>query len=215
MQGFDLISLCIVMYKSISKILASRLKLILPSLVDIAQSTFIPARSISDNILLAHELFHGYEKENSTPKCSLKIDLHKAFDSVHWDFILAVLRRGQIPEKVIKWISACIFSTRFSVMLNGVVHGFFKEGSREGSTITLMVDFVNVVEKICILQPDDPKTILEDTVEIFHELENNGFHVNVVSNRVVQMLSIKDKRDELQAKSKESTDQIEKRRKCQ
>ncbi|XP_074356121.1 DUF724 domain-containing protein 5-like [Apium graveolens] len=84
-----------------------------------------------------------------------------------------------------------------------------KGGSREGSTITLMVDFINVVEKTCILPPDDPKNILEDTVEILHDLEYNGFQVNVVGDRVVQFLSIKDMRDELKAKSKEATDQIE------
>ncbi|XP_074356140.1 uncharacterized protein LOC141695827 [Apium graveolens] len=153
MQGFHLISLCIVMYKCISKILASRLKLILPSLVDIAQSTFIPVRSISDNILLAHELFHGYERENSTPKCALKIDLHKAFDSVHWDFILAVLRGVQIPEKVIKWISACIFSTRFSVKLSGVVHGFFKgtKGIRQGDPLSLYIFALCMNVLSCIL----------------------------------------------------------------
>ncbi|XP_074360443.1 DUF724 domain-containing protein 5-like [Apium graveolens] len=84
-----------------------------------------------------------------------------------------------------------------------------KEGSREGSTITLMVDFLNVVENTYILQPDEPKKNLEDTVEILHELEYNGFHVNVVGDRIVQLLSIKDRRDGLKAKSKEATDQIE------
>ncbi|XP_074356138.1 uncharacterized protein LOC141695825 [Apium graveolens] len=153
MQGFHLISLCIVMYKCISKILASRLKLILPSLVDIAQSAFISARSISDNILLAQELFHSYERETSTPKCALKIDLHKAFDSVHWDFILAVLRRVQIPEKVKKCISACIFSTRFSVKLNGVVHGFFEgsKGIRQGDPLSLYIFALCMNVLSCIL----------------------------------------------------------------
>ncbi|XP_074346531.1 uncharacterized protein LOC141685321 [Apium graveolens] len=57
MADFLPISLCTVMYKCISKIIASRLKLIMPTVIDIAQSAFIPGRSISDNILLAQELF--------------------------------------------------------------------------------------------------------------------------------------------------------------
>lgn len=62
MQDFGPISLC--MYKCISKIIVFRLKKVLPSIVDIAQSAFIPGSSISDNILLAQELFRGYEGEN-------------------------------------------------------------------------------------------------------------------------------------------------------
>ncbi|XP_074342333.1 uncharacterized protein LOC141679853 [Apium graveolens] len=126
MADFRPISLCTVMYKCISKILASRLKLIMPTVVDIAQSAFIPGRSISDNILLAQELFRGYERETGTAKCALKIDLHKAFDSLHWDFILAVLVRFKFPDIVIKWLKACLFTTKFSVKLNGIIHGYFK-----------------------------------------------------------------------------------------
>lgn len=93
MQDFRPISLCTVMYKCISKIIASRLKKILPSIVKKAQSAFIPGRSISDNILLAQELFHGYDRDTGASKCALKIDLHKAFDSLNWNFILAVLHK--------------------------------------------------------------------------------------------------------------------------
>ncbi|KAL8122725.1 hypothetical protein AgCh_010922 [Apium graveolens] len=118
MVDFRPISLCTVMYKCISKILASRLKLIMPLVIDIAQSAFIPGRSISDNILLAQELFRGYERETGTAKCALKIDLHKAFDSLQWDFILAVLVRFRFPDIVIKWLKACLFTTRITSKLN-------------------------------------------------------------------------------------------------
>ncbi|XP_074342521.1 uncharacterized protein LOC141680108 [Apium graveolens] len=134
MADFRPISLCTVMYKCISKIIASILKLIMPTVSDIAQSAFIPGRSNSDNILLAQELFRGYDRETGTPKCALKIDLHKAFDSLNWDFILAALTRFHFPEIVIKWIKACLCTTKFSVKLNGIIHGYFKgtNGIRQG-----------------------------------------------------------------------------------
>lgn len=84
-----------------------------------------------------------------------------------------------------------------------------KESSREGLAIALMVDFANVVEKTSTLQPDGPKNIIEDVLETLGELEDNGFDVNVVRDRVVQLLLTKDKRDDLEAKAKEIADQID------
>ncbi|KAL8091465.1 hypothetical protein AgCh_033899 [Apium graveolens] len=99
----------------------------MPSIIDIAQSTFIPGRSISDNILLAQELFRGYDRDTGSSKCALKIDLHKAFDSINLDFIIATLVRLHFPDIVIKWIKACLCTTRFSVKLNGVIHGILNK----------------------------------------------------------------------------------------
>lgn len=81
MGDFRPISLCSVAYKCIAKIIANRLKMVLHEVIDIAQLVFIKRRSISDNILMARELFRGYGHESGLAKCALKIDLHKAFDS--------------------------------------------------------------------------------------------------------------------------------------
>lgn len=46
------ISLCNVLYKIISKILATRLSSTLPKLIDEAQAGFVQGRSMAENILL-------------------------------------------------------------------------------------------------------------------------------------------------------------------
>ncbi|XP_074363689.1 uncharacterized protein LOC141704347, partial [Apium graveolens] len=114
MQEFRPISLCTVMYKCISKIIASRLKRVLPGIINDAQSAFIPGRSISDNILLAQELFRGYDRETGASRCALKIDLHKAFDTINWDFIVAVLHKINLPVEMISWIrvASALLDTR-------------------------------------------------------------------------------------------------------
>ncbi|XP_074347168.1 uncharacterized protein LOC141685998 [Apium graveolens] len=64
MKEFRPISLCSIMYKCISKIIANRMKALMPHLVNDSQSAFISSRSISDNILMAQELFRGYNRDS-------------------------------------------------------------------------------------------------------------------------------------------------------
>ncbi|KAL4018315.1 hypothetical protein IC575_021906 [Cucumis melo] len=72
MEEFRPISCCNVIYKCISKILADRLRVWLPSFIGSNQSAFIPGRSIIDNILLCQELVEGYHLNSGKPRCTLK-----------------------------------------------------------------------------------------------------------------------------------------------
>lgn len=88
MKDYKPISCCNVLYKAISKIIARRLKCILPKCIALNQSAFVKDRLLMENLLLATELVKDYHKDSVSPRCAMPIDISKAFDSVQWSFFV-------------------------------------------------------------------------------------------------------------------------------
>ncbi|KAL2253036.1 UNVERIFIED_CONTAM: hypothetical protein Sindi_0098300 [Sesamum indicum] len=136
---FRPISCCNVLYKIIAKLIVKRLSVVLDKVISPRQAAFVPGRSIGDNIMLAQELFSGYNQSRLPPRCALKVDIRKAYDSVEWDFLVAVLELFGFPPTFIRWIEECVTTPSFSVGLNGKPHGFFSgaRGLRQGDPLSL------------------------------------------------------------------------------
>jgi len=106
------------MYKIIAKLLANRLRMVLPDLIDERQSAFIKNRHILHGILTLNEVVDEAIRRKK-PAMIFKVDFEKAYDSVSWSFLNYMLMRLGFCPIWRKWISVCLQTATISVLVNG------------------------------------------------------------------------------------------------
>ncbi|XP_031124367.1 uncharacterized protein LOC116027080 [Ipomoea triloba] len=114
---------------------------VLPGIVSLSQGAFVAGRSMSDNIMLAQEIIRGYSRKRISPRCTIMVDIRKAYDTVNWEFLQEVLVGMGFPGKFINWIMTCVQTASFSLSINGALHGYFKgkRGLRQGDRMSPML----------------------------------------------------------------------------
>ncbi|XP_062099866.1 uncharacterized protein LOC133805720 [Humulus lupulus] len=144
---FRPIACCNTLYKCISKMLCNRLNLVLPALISQNQGAFIKNRFLAHNVLILQDLLKGYNRRNVSPRCIMKIDISKAYDSIDWNFLENLLNALCFPKRFIKWIMICLRGSSYALVLNGSIQGRFKgaRGLKQGDPISPLL-FVIVMD---------------------------------------------------------------------
>ncbi|XP_026444644.1 uncharacterized protein LOC113344996 [Papaver somniferum] len=90
--------------KIISKVISTRLKVVLPKIVSFQQSAYVEGRQIMDSVIIANECIDSARREHSS------------------DYMLQRMGFGILWRK---WIEAAISHVNFSVLVNGSSNGRF------------------------------------------------------------------------------------------
>ena len=136
---FRSISLCNVAYKLVMKVLVHRIQKVLPDLISPSQSSFVPGRQISDNIVIMQKALHSmHKKRGYSGYMAIKLDLEKAHDRLNWQFIRDTLLEMRLPQLMLDVIMMCLTSCSMRILWNGELKDCFHptRGIRQGDPLS-------------------------------------------------------------------------------
>ncbi|KAK3230036.1 hypothetical protein Dsin_001917 [Dipteronia sinensis] len=121
LKDFRPIFLYRVVYKTVTKVMANRLKSLLPAIISPCQSAFFPRRMIFDNVIASFEILQSIAHKNSGNKglMALKLDMSKAYDMAEWAFLRVVMETMGFPLAWIALVMDCISTSTLFVIING------------------------------------------------------------------------------------------------
>ncbi|KAM7271609.1 hypothetical protein ACFE04_030823 [Oxalis oulophora] len=79
---------------------------------------------------------------------------------------------------------------------------------REGLALAHVVNFTNIVDIICTLRFDDPRSKFDDILEALSEFDEHGFDTELLKTHLGKLLSVRTNIAELEVEAKETESQL-------
>jgi hypothetical protein len=89
------------------------------------QSAFLGGRNIMTNILAMHEILHETKRRREIGVV-LKLDFEKAYDKVHWGYLMKCLETRGFCDMWCQWINKMLYQGVVSVKLNDQIGPYFQ-----------------------------------------------------------------------------------------
>ena len=124
--------------KIISKAISNRLQPALDAVIDPLQTAFITGRWIGDNVLYHQALIEWLQLEGTQDGAMLLLDIEKAYDRVHRQWLYASADALGLGPGVQRWIRLLTSDSTSRVVVNGMLSDPFpvRNGLPQGSTLS-------------------------------------------------------------------------------
>ena len=125
-------------YKILTKIIATRLEQVIPSLVNVDQTVFIHNRSLSENVRRLFNIIHC-AKSMANPVIAISLDAEKAFDHVEWHS--AVLEEIYFSPNILRLICILYLNPTAMIQTNTVISTRLplSPGTRQGCPLSPLI----------------------------------------------------------------------------
>ncbi|KAI2645988.1 LINE-1 retrotransposable element ORF2 protein [Labeo rohita] len=145
------ISLLNVDVKILAKTLASRLEVILPSIISEEQTGFIKGRYSFSNIRTLFNIVYSRQNSGSS-EVIISLDAEKAFDRIEWVYLFRVLEEFGFGDGLISWIRLLCTDPQASIYTNSVNSEYFtlSRGTRQGCPLSPLL-FAIAIEPLSIM----------------------------------------------------------------